>query len=243
MSGDGGLGTLFRSLGFRPSAEFCRQGFLELIAGQVYADTHRVRGLFCTGLPWRHDPDEFTRDPNQVIAFPRRFDIDLADEWFLLRLPWMLFVLGRAGWKIRRAARRPEQIVAQFEREVSQLQDYARQQQQCDLTVLDYRELVTLLEARRLQVMDRFGPESLRPGLFGAMALQNLQSEISRVCGAEQAVRTVSELLCSLRSRRVDRPGGLPVEGVARGVFAGGISGTFRSSRPLRDGTGAATLA
>ena len=172
MSGDGGLGTLFRSLGFRPSAEFCRQGFLELIAGQVYADTHRVRGLFCTGLPWRHDPDEFARDPNQVIAFPRRFDIDLADEWFLLRLPWMLFVLGRAGWKIRRAARKPEQIVARFEREVRQLQDYVRQQQQCDLTVLDYRELVALLEARRLQVMDRFGPESLRPGLFGAMALQ-----------------------------------------------------------------------
>lgn len=198
MSGNGGLGTLFRSLGFRPSAEVCRQGFLELIAGQVYADTHRIRGLFCTGLPWRHDPDELARDPSQVIAFPQHFDIDLADEWFLLRLPWMLFVLGRAGWKIRRAAREPEQIVARFARDVRNLNEYVCLQQSCDLTGMDGPELLGLLHARRQQVMDRFGPELLRPGLFGAMALQQLQSELSRVLDAAQAAQKVSELLSDL---------------------------------------------
>lgn len=48
MSGSGGFGLMYQDFGYRPSAEVCEHGFLELICGRIYADPERLSQLFGT---------------------------------------------------------------------------------------------------------------------------------------------------------------------------------------------------
>ncbi len=51
MSGNGGFGRMYRDLGYQPGEQVCREGFLELIGGRVYADPDRAAKLFWDGMP------------------------------------------------------------------------------------------------------------------------------------------------------------------------------------------------
>ncbi|MGA2255376.1 MAG: PEP/pyruvate-binding domain-containing protein, partial [Thermoguttaceae bacterium] len=42
MSGEGGFGRFYHDLGYRPSPQVCKEGFLELIGHRIYADPERL---------------------------------------------------------------------------------------------------------------------------------------------------------------------------------------------------------
>ncbi len=87
MSGAGGFGRLYRELGYCPAREVCVNGFLELIAGRIYADPERVACLFWAGWPMSYDLEALRRDPNAINLAPTKFDPERVDGRFLLRLP------------------------------------------------------------------------------------------------------------------------------------------------------------
>jgi pyruvate,water dikinase len=196
MSGDGGYGRLYKDLGYRPSAEVCRDGFLELIGQRVYADPHRVAQLFWGGGPMTYDLDAIKREPGLLDRAPTAFDADKADGRFFLRLPGMILSMFRAS----RISRRLRATVQEtFEEQVLPVYlDYVRHQRERDLTGLDTTQVIAELNDRRGKVLDHFGTESLKPGFFGGLAFAELQALLVQLLGREQGVQMACTLTTGL---------------------------------------------
>jgi phosphohistidine swiveling domain-containing protein len=161
MSGSGGLGTLYRGLGYRPPAG----GFLELVLGRVYADVLREAEFSGFGLPLAVDFDAVGAEPSKLAP-----TIDRTRTGFrtLLKLP---FALWRLSLVNRRTAEPAERTVARFEVVLKKFEDWSFEERGRTLTGLTPNDLLRLLELRRRRVFDEFGPEEVRPGFFCGLAM------------------------------------------------------------------------
>jgi pyruvate,water dikinase len=196
MSGDGGFGRLYRDLGYCPAPEVCAHGFLELIAGRIYADPDRAARLFWAGWPMSYDLEALRRDPNAINLAPTKFDLELMDGWFLLRLPR----LAGAMWRSARAVKRARlEARNHFERNVlPPYLGYVRTERARDLRGLSAPELLVELGSRRRRVLDEFGAESLKPGFLGALALSELDQRLRQALGPEEGARLAAALTTAL---------------------------------------------
>jgi len=192
MSANGGFGRLYRDLGYRPGREVCENGFLELICGRVYADPARAADLFWEGMPLTYDPAEVAANPKLLDSAPTRFDAQQVGGRLLLRLPGLLHAMWRCA-RITRAAR--SEAVDRFERRIlPPFLDWVQARRREDLTTRSTADLLEALEARIDRVMDDFGCESLKPGLFGGMAEAALQARLGALMGREQGMKLLLEL-------------------------------------------------
>jgi pyruvate,water dikinase len=196
MSGDGGYGRLYKDLGYRPSPEVCREGFLELIGQRVYADPQRVAQLFWGGGPMTYDLDALKRDPGLLDTAPTKFDPDKADGRFFLRLPNMILSMLRAS---RIAKRMRETVKDRFENQIlPRFLNDVKQQRERNLRGLETDQLLAELNDRRGKVLDHFGNESLKPGFFGGLAFGELQALLVQLMGREQGVQMACNLTMGL---------------------------------------------
>ena len=115
MSGRGGYGSMYRSLGYVPSQRVCEQGFLELVAGRVYADPDRLSEILYHGLPLGYDLRALQSDPSLLEQGPTSFAPEHADGWLLFRLPSAMWKLWRASRRVRRES---AEVVERFEQQV-----------------------------------------------------------------------------------------------------------------------------
>jgi rifampicin phosphotransferase len=192
MSGTGGLGTLYRRLGYRPGRRVQRESFLELIGGRIYADPDRAVGMFGDAWPWSYDIDRLRHDPSLLDQPPRDFDPLRLDPWFVWRLP---VLLGRMWYSQRRIRRLMRDAAGEFEQQtVPQLLQYVAGEQQAESGDLDDAALLQGFEMRRRRVMDEFAPRTLLPGTLGGIALAELTRHIERVLGPEAAGPLAREL-------------------------------------------------
>ncbi|MBE3070446.1 MAG: hypothetical protein IMZ66_09460, partial [Planctomycetes bacterium] len=192
MTGDGGFGRLYRHLGYRPSREVCREGFLELIGGRIYADPERVAGLFWDGMPLTYDTDALVADKSLLDRAPTRFDPNRADGRFLAKLPGNLVAMWRASGRIRRARRDARRA---FEEDVlPPYLGYVEAKRGQDLSGLSDEALVAELQDRAARVLDEFGPESLKPGFFGGMAFDELTALLAQLMGRDDGEAIASAL-------------------------------------------------
>jgi len=193
MAGDGGFGRMYRMLGYRPSETICREGFLELIGGRIYADPDRLAQLFWDGMPLTYDLDEVrAAGPAALDRAPTKFDPNRADTRFLARLPANLLAMWRAGRSTRRArvdARRrfEEQILPPYLK-------YVQEKRSQDLSGLSDEQVIGELEERRRRVLDEFAPESLLPGFFGGLAFDAVQSLLSQLMGEREGAMWATTL-------------------------------------------------
>jgi len=184
MSGAGGFGLLYQSLGYRPSSEVCTEGFLDLIGGRVYADPERLSGLFFDGLPMRYDLEAVLRDRTVLDSAPTKFDPQAADARFLSTLPRNMAALRRTARNMKAgrsgAARRfQEESLPAFEK-------YVRTCRAMHLKELSDGPLFEELERRRIRVLNDFAPLSLLPGFFGGGAFGALVSRLTLLMGEEE---------------------------------------------------------
>jgi len=196
MSGDGGFGRLYRGLGYCPAPEVCAHGFLELIAGRIYADPDRAARLFWAGWPMSYDIEALRRNPNAINLAPTKFDPERMDGRFLLRLPR----LARAMWRSARAVKRARlEARDHFERNVlPPYLGYVRTERARDLQRLNAPELLVELGSRRGRVLDEFGAESLKPGFLGGLALSELDRRLRQVLGPEEGASLAATLTTAL---------------------------------------------
>ena len=182
MSAAGGLGTLYRRLGYRPSGADGRGEILCLIGGRIFADPERAAGLFGDNFPLRFDPELLRRDPFLLDQGPTRFAPDTTDPWFLWKFPCSLIRLVR----VRRTLNRLFRTAAErFETQVvPPYLDVVAEQQRRPMSDLDSPKLIELIEDRRRQVFDEFGPESLLVGMLGTFAYAELERRLVRVLGS-----------------------------------------------------------
>ncbi len=196
MSGSGGLGNLYRTLGYAPARDVRTDGFLELIGGEIYASADRISGLYCRDYPFSFDGQRLTEDPSTLDRGPTQFDPDRTGPWFLLQLPRMLFVLWRASRRIRRLA---QTAADRFDRDVlPNFQQYVQREREEDLSELDVPELLARFEERRRTVLDEFGPESLLPGTIGAIAYAELERRLIAILGRPQGASLAARLVRGL---------------------------------------------
>jgi pyruvate,water dikinase len=192
MSGDGGFGRFYQDLGYRPSPQVCREGFLELIGARIYADPDRVAQLFWGDTPFRYDLDELTSDHSSLEQAPSKFVPEKADGLFFARLPAMLATMwcsSRRARTLRATAR------DRFEKEIlPPYLQYVQAARAMDLSRLDTAALCAELHERRRRVLDEFGKESLKPGFFGAVAFTELRTLLMQLLGDEEG----SRLACTL---------------------------------------------
>jgi phosphohistidine swiveling domain-containing protein len=192
MSGQGGLGRMFRDLGYQPGAAVCRQGFIECIAGRIYADPVRAAQLFGDGSPYRYDQQAIAQNPKQLDAPPTLFDPALVNGRFLLAIP------GLALHKLLRWSRNGSQrrhAVARFEQQI--LPPYLKwvaEARQQDLSRRSTPELLSMLQARIVRTLQQFGAESLKPGFFGSMADAALLNTLTQLLGRETGTQLALSL-------------------------------------------------
>lgn len=181
MLGDGGFGRLYQSLGHRPSRRVRAEGFLELIGGRIYADPERLAELFWDGLPLTYDLDALAANPALLDQAPLRFDADRATTRFLTTLPANLWGMWRAGRSMQAAAHDARR---RFEARIPAWIEYVEREHARRLGAMSDAELTALLGQRAKDVLDDFGPESLRPGFFGGLAYDRLRTTLVRFMDA-----------------------------------------------------------
>ena len=196
MSGGGGFGRLYRDLGYRPSAELKDEGFLELIAGRIYADADRLSRLFWEGMPLRYDLDAVMDDPRTLDRQPGVFAADEVDGGFLIRLPQTVWAMLRSGRIVRRLIGDAHE---RFERDaLPPFLAYVHEKRAQDLAGISTEAVIAEFHARRARVMDDFGPESLKPGFLGGVALDRLTATLSALMGPKAGAEMASRLVMAL---------------------------------------------
>ena len=192
MSGDGGFGLMYRDLGYKPSEEVAKDGFLDLICGRIYADPSRAADLFWDGMPLSYDLDEVVADPHQMDAAPSNFDAERADGKFLISLPRLVRDMLRCSKGMKKTA---ETVVEKFRDEVvPKFDKWLEVKLAQDLTKLSTKELLVELDERIEEGFNQIGRESLKPGFFGGIAEAALEARFATLMGEEKG-RTLALIL------------------------------------------------
>ena len=196
MSGSGGFGRMYKDLGYRPSSRVCREGFLELIGGQVYADPDRLAEMFWGSVPARYDLDTLLGNRSLLERGTTQFDPDRAGGRFLAMLPVTLWSMVLSAVKLRRLRRHGDRW---FEEHVLPAYlGWVQRKRDEELTVLSDEQLLAELHALRVRVLDEFAPESLKPGFAGGLALESLGNLLVQLAGPEEGRALAATLTSAL---------------------------------------------
>jgi phosphohistidine swiveling domain-containing protein len=196
MSGSGGYGNLYRQLGFSPGRRVCQEGFLELIAGQIYVSPQRLPDLYCDDFPFSFDEQEFRFDPAAIDRAPSHLDLDRVGPWFLLRCPWIVAVIWRANRRIQKLATSAH---AAFEQLLPTYHAWLDQEREQAHSGLSSEELLVVLNRRIQRVLQEFAPRLLLPGVIGATLWERLRQGLSQLCSPVAAEAYCLRLLQQLK--------------------------------------------
>ena len=196
LSPDGGLGALYRRLGFAPRRFADGQGFLQLIAGRAYADPDRLPQMLCSSFPLRYSRQRLIESAEGLHEPPTEFDPERLDPWFLLKLPHLAWVMACSTWRVRRlrqtAARHfHESVVPKFVASLAV-------QRTIDCRRLSLRELVTRAAECRAWLFDEWLPQLMLPGWLGVQAWQAVTRGLSKVLSADEVQAVQIALLSSV---------------------------------------------
>ena len=196
MCGDGGFGKLYKDLGYLPSQRVKKEGFLELICGQIYADPERLAELFWDGLPMSYDIDRVAKDRKVLDGAPTRFDADAVDGRLLFRLPKIIKSMYVSSKRMKMLRKNIKNDFDQHT--VPAWVSWIKQERECDLRQLNDTELLVVLERRCQKSLDEFVGESLKPGFVGGIALASLQQLLTNLTGETEAHALIGTLTSGL---------------------------------------------
>ncbi|HYG73874.1 MAG TPA: PEP/pyruvate-binding domain-containing protein [Planctomycetota bacterium] len=190
----GGFITLYKDLGFMPSARVQKEGFLELICGKIYANAQRAGELFYDDYPLDYDLSEGKAE--QLLGPPSKFNFERAGGGFLLKLPYFLFKMWRSGKIQRKLA---SHCIEDFEqRYLPAFLEYSKKARAKKLSELSDAALLAELEERDRIALNDFGAETLKPGFLAAYFHDKLSQTFQQVFGKEEGSATLARLLRGL---------------------------------------------
>ena len=112
MSGTGGLGTAYRSLGFYPSKRVDDEGILDLVCGRIYVNLNREAELHFDGFPFAHDFNALKQNPQQAMYAQAATDITRSTASFWLKLPLHVVRMSKAEMRLRQCRSDFDQILS-----------------------------------------------------------------------------------------------------------------------------------
>lgn len=195
-SGRGGMGMMYRDLGFKPSSALDDVGVYDLICGRPYCNLSREPLFYSGWLPYEHSFAKLKANPNKALYPQPVRNPAKAGVMFWLFLPFRL-PLQLIG-SIRQALRLSnisqtfahqfrEEIVPAYLKEIEQEENES-------LTSLSPVELLERLEYWIHHTLYDFSRESLKPSMLANLALGNVVRLLQPRLGAERAQRILGEL-------------------------------------------------
>ncbi len=195
MSGSGGFGRMYATLGYRCSDRVATDGFLELICGRLYSDPQRQAELFFEAMPLTYDSEAIHEDPSLLDGPPQKFEPSRADANFLTKLPKTLTSMARVAKRTK--SFRPH-AAERFDEQAERFAEYAHTERERPLEKLSDTELLDELDSRLMEVMERFAAESLLPGFFGGLARDALEARLVQLMGQTRGRELVGTLTRAL---------------------------------------------
>jgi pyruvate,water dikinase len=194
LSPRGGLGQLYRLLGFEPAET--DSSILEFIGGRPYAHPERVANLFVRGLPLGYDLDQLATDRTTLDGPPRQILWDDADPFLFLRLPCLLWVLFRAS---RRERQRGRDALERFQQRVVQAieRQLAAWHGKPWSDYSDEALRAHWHECRDL-TLGEWAAESLLPGYLGGLAHARLEAALRTAMGPTDGPAWLARLVSGL---------------------------------------------
>ena len=194
MSGAGGLGKAYRSLGFYPSERVDSEGVLDLICGRVYVNLNREAELHFDGFPFAHDFDALKRNPQQAMYAQAQTDIKRSNASFWLKLPLHIVRMSRAEMRLRQCRSDfdrllIEEVFPAFQAEIEAERDIL-------YSDLSDAELLTKFQTWRAKTLDDFAPKALTATLLAGFSLQRLETALQK-CLDETAAKVLASRLIS----------------------------------------------
>ncbi|MCC5846897.1 MAG: hypothetical protein JJU29_02300 [Verrucomicrobia bacterium] len=167
MSGAGGFGNLYRHVGFVPSDEVTREGFLDRIAGRIHMDLSRASDMFFENFPFQYDVDLLRRNPGasqEPPTIPSGSRMDLY----------------KVGKRLGAVSQILDKLAVDFDRTyesklLPEFEAWVKEEKQRDLQVLTVKEWRELWAEREKRVLDEFAPQTLLPSLIVTQVLQQLR--------------------------------------------------------------------
>jgi pyruvate,water dikinase len=193
--GDGFL-KLYRDLGFVPSERVSREGFLELVAGRIYADVERSAELFFDDFPMEYDLDGGGRASEVLLSKPSRFAVERAGIGFLLKLPLHIGRMIGAGRAMKRAVRTGLDDLRN--RVLPAFKAFVAQARSKHLAAMSDSDLVREILDRERSGLNTFGPELLKPGFMAGYYHGRLASTLETVLGPSEGRALGAKLLAGL---------------------------------------------
>lgn len=194
MSGTGGLGKAYRSLGFYPSQRVNSEGVLDLICERIYVNLNREAELHFDGFPFAHDFEALKQNPQQAMYAQAQTDIKRSNASFWLKLPLYILRMSKAEMRLR-------QCRSDFDRLLTEdifpaFQTEIEAERNISYSDLSDAELLAKFQAWRAKTLDDFAPKVLTATLLAGFSLQRLEVGLQK-CLDETAAKVLASKLIS----------------------------------------------
>ena len=193
MSGQGGLGKAYRSLGFHPSKNVDENGILDIICGRIYINLNREAELFFDGFPLVHNFEELKQNPQKAFYAQAKTDIKHSTLLFWLKLPLHIIRMTKAELQLNRCRANYDEILR--EHELPNFHEMVKLEQHVSYTELSDTELVDKFSEWTEKTLDEFAPKALIATLLAAFSLQRLENILKKCLNENEAKGLASRLI------------------------------------------------
>src|SRR5262249_7991266 len=193
----GGLGLMYRDLGFDPDPAVDEEGIFDLICGRPYCNLSREPRMQYRTLPFEHPFAALKANPNKAL-YPQAVLNPARAGWrFWLFFPAVVFKLVRSGMTLRRLSRTFAQpfrddIIPTFMTE-------ANREAGQDISDLEPAKLLERLNYWIQRTLQDFARDSLKPTALAAVALGNLERALARLLPAQGDASQMDRAQAALR--------------------------------------------
>ncbi len=178
MSGRGGFGQMYRDLGFDPDPALDTLGTFDLICGRPYCNLSREPRMQYRSLPFEHSFAALKQNPVRALNPQAVFNPARAGWRFYLLLPFVFLKLMRSAARLRRAS---ATFADRFRRDlVPPFLNEATRAVADDVTQLTNATLLERFHYWVGRTLFDFARDSLKPTVFTALALGNLERALAR---------------------------------------------------------------
>jgi pyruvate,water dikinase len=202
LSGRGGLGQMYRDLGFSPDPRLDDEGVFDLVCGRPYCNLSREPLMYANGLPYEHPFAALKAAPQRAL-YPRPIRNPVrAGMWFWLTLPlrWPM-LLGRSLRAALRAQALSRTFAPRFRQEVVPAFVRATSAAEAeDLAGLDSAALLERLQLWIQRTLLDFARDSLKPTVLATLATDNVERLLRRRLGPERTREALGELTLGVRA-------------------------------------------
>ena len=194
MSGTGGLGTAYRSLGFYPSKRVDDEGILDLVCGRIYVNLNREAELHFDGFPFALDFNALKQNPQQAMYAQAATDITRSTASFWLKLPLHVVRMSKAEIRLRQYRSDFDQMLSG--QAFPAFQSNVEAEWDISYSELSDAELIGKFQKWCTKTLDDFAPKALTATLLAGFSLQRLEAALQK-CADETAARSIVSRLIS----------------------------------------------